>query len=152
MKTKRRDLLKIGGGLPLLLGLPLYNSAQALSLTNGAQAQQAKAQLYLAEITDQVHAPAYQQNDLVLVDANRQNFTESGVYLYPAWGSPRPYLIKRIAEVFNFYHPATEKLLWQDSSAELVFAGQLIGRIESTAARARASQSFPRLELPALPE
>lgn len=77
-----------------------------------------------------------------------------GLYLYPAWGEPKPYLVRALpgpAAGLAFCDAVTERLLWTDSG-EVVFAGRIRGRVPAQVETwLGRSPELPLLEVPALP-
>ena len=75
------------------------------------------------------HAPAGNgTGSWLVVDGAVDRFTGEGVYLYPAWGSPRPYLVRPAGStgVMAFHDPVNGRLLWtQTATLEHVFAGRV---------------------------
>lgn len=63
--------------------------------------------------------------------AGAVDFAGAGLYLYPAWGEPRPYLVIAAGPgqtSLEFRDPATARLLWTQSlSLTGGFAGRLGG-------------------------
>ena len=52
-----------------------------------------------------------------------------GIYLYPSWGEPRPYLVVPVQgsePAVEFRNPATQALLWSQS---LSFCGEFAGKL-----------------------
>jgi len=61
----------------------------------------------------------------MLVDSNLTHFSGEGIYLYPAWGAPSPYLVRKAdATSLAFCHPASGAELWRQTLIP-TFAGKL---------------------------
>lgn len=64
-------------------------------------------------------------------DTTSCRYDGPGLYLYPGWGSPRPYLIRPVAgsaDTVEFRDPASWALLWTQS---LLICGEFAGKLSS---------------------
>ena len=91
-------------------------------------------ELQWLQVADDGAAPVAGRGDWLAVDAGARAFGGDGLYLYPAWGTPRPYLVRVAAGAggrarqHEFCNPATGAVLWTDSGIP-VFAGRIQGRL-----------------------
>ena len=141
MTLTRRTLLVNSGGAAVLALLPLAAWPAAPSL-----------RAYRPQPC-QINAAAaarFQAGQTLLVDSAAQSFTGDGLYLYPAWGSPRPYWVSAGgADCLQFRDPATGTLLWeQNAAADSHFAAAVVAEL---AAGASLPVAVPALQVPRLP-
>lgn len=93
-----------------------------------------EAALNWLQVQDDWAAPVVSKGDWLAVEAGAQDFTGDGLYLYPAWGTPRPYLVRAIAassgqpQHHEFCSPASGRVLWTDTGNPR-FAGRVHGRL-----------------------
>ena len=142
MKLNRRTLL----GNSLVAG---FSSV----LPFGVNARDFLTDFRLLVAMDGVLMPLLAAGEGLLVDTRTGVFQGEGVYLYPAWGQPRPYLVREEAVQgaiqLGFYHPLTRALMWRHSLAgDRQFAGHLAGQL--SVAEVAASR-IPMLRLPVRP-
>ena len=145
MTIKRRQLLQIAG-----LGWA------ANPLRNLAADSAADADLQLLVVNDGQALPLFAPGDLLLADTLDTAYSGEGIYFYPHWGQPRPYLVNLITSPLNewvleFRNPANQQLLWTQSFAlDSRFAGRLKAHFPNAQAVSETG-AYSRLTLPALP-
>jgi hypothetical protein len=92
-------------------------------------------------IRDAVALPLLAPGDVLLVDTAHTFFGGEGIYLYPAWGQPRPYAVRASGTLLEFRNPGSGMLLWTQSiGLDAGFAGLVVGRPEAV-----ARQDYPVL-------
>jgi hypothetical protein len=117
----RRDFIRLG----------LAGSALLPSLVLGNRVPEAQLQWW--QVLDDGAAPVAARGDWLAIDPAAHAFVEDGLYLYPAWGQPRPYLVRTAGimgrqQRLEFCNPVTGRVLWSDSGPA-VFAGRIHGRV-----------------------
>lgn len=137
MQLQRRQLLRSTGTGLLLTAMPWLATATSTS------------QLHRHAMSDDEALPRFRSGELVVVDSACNGFDGAGLYLYPAWGKPRPYLVTdKPGGMLAFSNPGTGKLLWVQSHAmDHVFAGKIV---EPRVMGAPVTSLTP-LQLPVLP-
>ena len=116
----------------------------------------AHADLKFLVVRDDQAQPLFAAGDLLLTDIRQMRFTDNGIYLYPNWGAPRPYMVNLVecagqAQMLEFRNPGSRQLLWTQSAAlNEQFAGRLVEHFPNTSARNQAG-NYSLLRLPALP-
>jgi len=154
MTISRRKLL----GTSLIAGL-----GSSVSVAISASAIQSDLRMFVAE--DSGLYPLLRQGDGLLVDIGNNDFTGDDLYLYPAWGQPRPYQVKmesgKGTNYLGFYHPATRQLLWKQTIADSLSDGlrdglrdshQFAGRVLSLLGKPElANINIPVLTVPLFP-
>lgn len=145
MRLPRRQLLHLG------------SAALILAPLSGRREEAAAAgSLKLHRISDAAAAPVLNEGDQVLVDTAFNSFQGEGIYLYPAWGQPRAYLVRASAArpgQLEFRNPGSGALLWiQSQSLGAGFAARVEARLGASALPVLpelASLTVPRLPLSA---
>jgi hypothetical protein len=141
MAISRRQLLRL---------LP-YSAAGTLlpSLSTLQAAGSATGSLRLCTVADDAALPRFAAGDLLLADVACTSFAGAGLYFYPAWGTPRPYLVTNVpGNLLEFRNPGSGRLLWvQSTTLGAVFAARL-----ADDAATRATAGMPALQVPALPD
>jgi hypothetical protein len=83
-------------------------------------------------VNDAWAAPVATTGDWLATDAGITVFDGEGLYLYPAWGQPRPYLVRSAgpdaACLLEFCNPGTGQVLWTDTQ-HVHFAGRVCGLV-----------------------
>jgi hypothetical protein len=109
------------------------------------------------QVADDWAAPVAGKGDWLAVEADARAFSGDGLYLYPAWGSPKPYLVRAVAASsglsvhHEFCNPATGRVLWTDTGTPR-FAGRVHGRLPAQLGTWLGHMpQLPLLELPRLP-
>ncbi|MGA0804914.1 MAG: hypothetical protein ACO3PV_00140 [Pseudohongiellaceae bacterium] len=119
---QRRDFIRLALGSGALLPAIVLGE------------EQAAPGLQWLQLMDDRAAPLAVRGDWLAVDAATTAFAGDGLYLYPAWGEPQPYLVRRVAAPGGgstwqeFCNPATRRVLWTDAGNP-VFAGRVHGRL-----------------------
>ncbi len=118
MAILRRQLLKFTGAALLLAAVP------GLSIAAGAASGR---QLRAYQVRDDLALPKFRTGNILAVDADCTSFAGAGIYLYPAWGQPRPYFVSaEVNGLLHFSNPGTGQLLWtQSSKIDNAFAGRV---------------------------
>ena len=126
VNPQRRHLIKLGAaGLLLVPVSPILASDEQISALN------------VVAIGDDVAAPLFKEGDYLLADCSITGFSGEGLYLFPAWGQPRVYLVtltpgvsKQEPAALEFRNPASGDLQWtQTLAGESLFAGKICGRV-----------------------
>lgn len=109
------------------------------------------------QVADDWAAPVAAKGDWLAVEADAQTFSGDGLYLYPAWGAPKPYLVRAVPALHGqtlhheFCNPATGHVLWSDAGTPR-FAGRVHGRLPAQiGAWLGHMPQLPLLDLPRLP-
>ena len=135
MGIHRRRLLQYTGAGCLL-------SVLQPSLTGTATS------LRVAEVRDAAALPRFAPGDLLLADTTFTRFAGDGLYLYPSWGQPRPYLVQARGALLEFRNPGSGNLLWtQTAGLDADFAGRILERPRTVA----YLTDYPALDVPARP-
>jgi hypothetical protein len=135
MTIRRRQVLQYTGASCLLAALRPLQAGTTSTLR-------------VAEVRDGAALPKFAPGQVLLADTACNSFTGTDIYLYPAWGSPRPYLVSARGALLEFRNPGTGALLWvQSAGLDAAFAGKVLDVADSQAALA----VLPLLALPALP-
>lgn len=119
---QRREFFRFG----------LAGSALLPSIVLGSGTREAS--LRWLQLKDDRAAPMAGKGDWLAVAADAPDFDGDGLYLYPAWGEPRPYFVRAVAAApgrpaqHEFCNPATGRVLWTDSGNPQ-FAGRVHGRL-----------------------
>ncbi|MEY4641619.1 MAG: hypothetical protein RLZZ227_1613 [Pseudomonadota bacterium] len=133
MNFARRQLLQYAGAAGFLSVAP--------ELAQGGD------NLHAFEVQDLVASPRFALGDVLLVDVAVRRFTTAGIYLYPAWGRPRPYEVRPRGNMLEFRNPASGLLLWtQSAQLDSVFAGLVLDK-----SIVLPAGSCPALCVPSLP-
>lgn len=136
---RRRRILQLGGTSCLLAILP------ATALPSIPQAG------LWCHVLEAGHAFGGAKPLAFAVDSPCSQFQGDGLYLYPAWGRPHPYQVRREEDgTLVFSNPASGELLWKQRLDGMAarFAGRIRGVLsphELLAGR------MPTLEVPARP-
>lgn len=116
MGIRRRKLLQFGGAGSLLAVLPLHVAAGPLA-----------SHLRRFVIQDSKALPWLVPGTTVGVDVSVTTFAGDGIYLYPAWGRPRPYRVQEVAPgKLIFSDPASGRECWCQTLRGEAFAGLLL--------------------------
>lgn len=137
----RRSLLKMATGISI--SLPILN----------VMATEDPATLSYHRLKNQMTAEGINQGTVVLVDKAINEFDGNGFYLYPDWGQPLVYEVRKKGNRLTFHYPGVNKVLWQLSAnhQNARFSGRVEGVLD-LAQQSRASlQSMPALDVPELP-
>ncbi len=122
MHMQRRHFMRLG----------LAGSALLPSFVLGASLPQEALQWL--RIGDDWAAPVAAAGDWLAVDVGITAFAGEGLYLYPAWGTPRAYLVRALparpgqSAGYEFCNPASGRVLWTDTG-RVDFAGRVCGRV-----------------------
>lgn len=142
---QRRDFLR----------LSLAGSAMLPAVVLGSP--EPSVTLQWLQIADDWAAPVAGKGDWLAVEAAAHEFSGDGLYLYPAWGMPKPYLVRAVAASpghathHEFCNPATGRVLWTDTGMPR-FAGRVHGRLPAQLeAWLGHMPQLPLLDLPRLP-
>ena len=94
----------------------------------------------------------FRKGDVLLVDTGNRVYRGDGLYLYPDWGQPRPYLITAGAgRVLAFRDPDTARILWEDRFSDTPqFAGTVVFHVASGSYP--AVEGFARLDIKTHPD
>lgn len=136
----RRRVLQFGALLPLVLSpCPLLATDPGLTLLELRAPR----------------GPWLAAGDLLLLESSVQAFTGEGLYLYPAWGQPQVYAVKRnTAGDLEFRCPGEQRLAWTAAAAlSQAFAGR-VREVVPAAQRERSAwlqARHRRVRLPDLP-
>jgi len=143
--TSRRLVLKLAAAIPA--ALPVFGIAASVGST-----------LKYHLVREQVSAAGVQAGTLVLVDTGVSSFTGDGYYLYPDWGRPLVYEVKRRGDRLDFHYPGMGTPLWAMSAAhaDARFSGRVEGIVDTDMyPQARlpnpGSNNIRVLEVPELP-
>jgi hypothetical protein len=142
---KRRLILQIAG-------LTCAASPFRFVLANTAVA----TDLRLLVVRDGLALPLFSAGDLLVADARQTRYMGEGIYLYPHWGAPRPYLVSLVADagkgkMLEFRNPGDQNLLWSQSPAlDGQFAGKVVEHISRLQAISKTG-NYPLLRVPAAP-
>lgn len=135
MGIHRRRLLQYTGAAWVVSALP-------------ASLARAASVLRVAAVHDGAALPRFAPGTLLLADTSCTRFSGAGLYLYPAWGQPRPYHVSARGGLLEFRNPGSGVLLWtQSAGLDAEFAGQVLDLPEAAALVA----DCPALNVPALP-
>lgn len=142
---QRRDFIRLSlAGSTLLPSIVLGNREREVSLQ-------------WLQVGDDWAAPVADQGDWLAVEADAQSFSGDGLYLYPAWGNPKPYLVRAVpalpgqAAHHEFSNPASGRVLWTDTGNPR-FAGRVHGRLPAQLGSWLGHMpQLPPLILPRLP-
>lgn len=138
MGIRRRELLRFGGAGSLLAAMPLQGAAgpHVTSLRRFV-------------IADTKALPLLVPGSTVGVDVSVTSFAGDGIYLYPAWGRPRPYLVREVGQgSLVFSDPASGREFWCQTLQGDAFAGLLLA---DGACSPRQLAASPVLQVPAYP-
>lgn len=141
MMPSRRSLLKIATGIPI--SLPIFK----------VMATQDLATLSCHRVKNQITAEGIKQGTVVLVDKDINEFDGNGFYLYPDWGQPLVYEVRKKGNRLAFHYPGLDKVLWQSSAnhQNAGFSGRVEGVLDLAQQSRTSLESVPVLEVPALP-
>jgi hypothetical protein len=144
---QRRHFMRLG----------LAGSALLPSFAAGAAGALAVPEtLRWLQLEDDRALPVAGAGDWLAVDVAVAGWQGDGLYLYPAWGSPRPYFVRggRLAAseaALEFCDPASGQVLWRDTR-QVQFAGRVQGRLPAQIdAWLGRRPELPLLQLPQLP-
>lgn len=118
--TSRRLVLKLAAAIPA--ALPVFGIAAGAGST-----------LKYHLVREQISAAGVQAGTLVLVDTGVSSFAGDGYYLYPDWGRPVVYEVKRRGDRLDFHYPGGGKPLWHMSAAhaDARFSGRVEGIVDT---------------------
>lgn len=137
--VRRRQILQFGGATCLLTAMPTLGSSGA------------GPALRHFRVRANTGLPALQPDALLVVDIASTRFEGAGLYLYPAWGCPRPYLVQVEADgTLLFSRPGSPEVLWRqrlDGDADR-FAGRILS---IPGADEWWAIGIPPLQVPTLP-
>lgn len=147
---QRRHFMRLGlAGTALLPGM-------------GLAGELVTEQLHWLQLEDDRALPLAGRGDWLAVDASATAYQRDGLYLYPAWGQPRPYLVRTAFQpgaraeaaqetALAFCDPATGQVLWTDTR-HARFAGRVQGRVPAQVeAWLGRRPDLPALQVPRLP-
>lgn len=156
MTLTRRTLL-VGSSRAAVLALvpaaaiPVASSLRTYRLQDSPQsASQVAVSQVVSQVKSTTAAARFQAGQTLIVDSATQSFTGDGLYLYPAWGSPRPYWVTagRTGSL-QFHDPISGMLFWeQNSVAGSHFAAAVVAEL---AADTNLPVPVPALQVPRLP-
>lgn len=140
-KPSRRRLLKIAAGMPI--SLPVFK----------ALASESSSTLSFHKVKNQFTAQGIKQGTIVLVDNNIQEFLGDGFYLYPDWGQPIVYEVKKRGNSLSFHYPGLERELWQVSvnHQNARFSGRVEGVLDANEQSHSGFESLAALDVPEFP-
>lgn len=126
--------------------LQYTSTSCALALLAPVQAGTRSLRMY--EVRDGVAAPRFIAGTRVIADASMTAFDGDGLYLYPAWGTPRLYAVHAVGTRLEFRNPGSGVLLWTQTAG---FAPGFAGKVMDTESRAASASAWPALRVPTLP-
>lgn len=140
--THRRRLLKLAASIPVsmpVLGLA-KSSDQDLFSYYPLKNREMPAKISAGRV--------------VIVDDSIGVFSGDGFYLYPDWGSPVVYEVKRQGSILSFYFPGHDKSLWQMNAANdgARFSGRVEGILDEGDARDELFSTVHELRLLKVPD
>lgn len=123
------------------------------------QAKPAANEFAYHVLEKQITADGIKQGALVIVDELVTEFSGDGFYLYPDWGKPIVYEVRKRNDQLAFYYPGMsmgQQPLWSVSRQlqECRFSGRVEGILEDTSAALLEKYSHPpfrQLQVPELP-
>jgi hypothetical protein len=120
-------------------------------------ATEEQATLSYHRVKNQMTAEGIKQGTVVLVDTDVNDFDGNGFYLYPDWGQPLVYEVRKKDNSLTFHYPGLDKVLWQLSAnhRDARFSGRVEGVLDLTQqsqAKWQVSlESMSVLDVPELP-
>lgn len=143
-QSSRRTLLKLAVALPV--SLPVFDVVAAVD--HGAQA--------VYPVQNQPRSATVSTGAIVVIDRTVTAWDGDGYYLYPDWGQPVVYQVRRQGNKLAFHYPGNDTPLWHMASGDgkVLFSGRVDGVLSKASdaaavARIMADTNLPLLEVPA---
>jgi len=94
---------------------------------------------------------------VVVVDTSVNTFEHDGLYLYPDWGKPVVYDVRRSGEQLAFYYPgaagnAMPAWCVTDKRGAKIFSGKVEGMLEPESVKHVKTANLSWLQVPELPK